>query len=108
MPLPKQRDEALRPINYHRKEIRDVTTKHTHVKGFCLRDRGILPSKHDFAMILTGQPNPSFDNDRADQSPYPTKPFLSDDGLEAECPQDVHAEYGTIGTGIHQERRLDP
>lgn len=86
MPLSKQIDHTLRPIDDHRKKIRDVTIKHAHVKDSGVPDRGILPSEHDFAIILTRQPNSSLENDGTDYSSHPPKPFLSHNGLEVECP----------------------
>jgi hypothetical protein len=79
MMLPEQTNETLWPINDERAESRDVTAEYTHITGFRSRDRSMLPAKHDFATVLTGQSNPSFPNDRVDHSSHPAKLFLGDD-----------------------------
>src|SRR5881398_533727 len=108
MPQSKQADNALWPIDNERKEIRDVTTQHTHVKGLHFCDRGKLAPKHHLAIVCTGQPKPGFDDDRTHHCPHPTRPVFSDDGLETECLEDIWTEYGAVGAGIQQQRRLNP
>src|SRR5437899_4561663 len=107
MPLSQQADNALRPIDNGRKEIRDITTKHTHVEGCRFSDSRILAPQHDFAMVFMGQPNSGFDHDRPRYSSHPTELTLSDDRLQMKCLQDIGTEDGAVSASIHQQRRLD-
>jgi hypothetical protein len=108
MLLSQQADKALRPIDNNRKEIRDVTAKHTHVEGFCCCDRGILAPKHDFTIVFTSQSNAISITVAGTTPPHSTKSALSNDGLKTEGLRNVYTQYGAVGTSIQQKRRLDP
>src|SRR5215813_9871356 len=91
MLLSQQANQTLWPIDNDRKEICDVTAKHTHVESFRCCDRGILAAKYDFTIVFTRQPHAGFDNGCMHHTPDSTKWALSNDGLNAECLQNVCA-----------------
>jgi hypothetical protein len=82
MPLSKQANNVMWPINDHGKEVRDISTQHAHIERFQLRNSRLAPAENSETTTVARKANLCFDLNGINSSSYAANLIRTDHRLK--------------------------